>query len=497
MQTVTNIHHAVIVENTVSDAMAPLLEKRSIAMLPVAGKPQLQYWCEHMSLAGVENLKIFVRRYPEQVRAFVGKGERWGLNIEVITLPEASAGQSDYSFILPGIKQDTLIASLDRFPAINLSDWLKAETVTNVFENDLALESIKDLAIVDEKNIQDMVKGKSVSLKANRNMATRRMHSPRDYWQINMDVLNGKIPDPLPLGYEVENGLYVEAGVQIKPGFAFNSACRLGRHSLIDTDVSLGDSVVIGADSIIDRNSSVNESVILDHTYVGSHSALNRIIADGAMIYHVDLDQATWIDDPSIIGSTKAKQRKVSFTQRAMALVMLTVLMAPIIVFYLGRHLGKKSATTEDTLYLPSGRNLAGEVDYKTLNVLSLDVEHPAWRKATWLINVVKGDLALVGTSAQKNSKVIYPEWAVDHIWEMPGVINLEDLNQADLNRADLNRADISANSEMNSESRFVSDAYYLATRGLKTNLKIIFKWMTSLFTVNRNQSNQVKFKGV
>ena len=226
---------------------------------------------------------------------------------------------------------------------------------------------------------------------------------------------------------------------------------------------------------------------IRDSTYVGSHSALNRIIADGAMIYHVDLEQATWIDDPSIIGSTKAKQRKVSFTQRAMALVMLTVLMAPIIVFYLGRHLGKKSATVEDTLYLPSGRNLAGEVDYKTLNVLSLDVEHPAWRKATWLINVVKGDLALVGTSVQKNSKVTYPEWAVDHIWEMPGVINLEDLNQADIN----------ANSEMNSESRFVSDAYYLATRGLKTNLKIIFKWMTSLFTVNRNQSNQVKFKGV
>lgn len=495
MNNTNTIRHAVIVENTVSEAMAPLLEKRSIAMLPVAGKPQIQYWCEHMSLVGVENLKIFVRRYPEQVRAFVGEGERWGLNIEVITqpeLPEINPGKADYSFVLPSIKQNTLIASLDRFPVINLSDWINAEAAINTLENDLALESIADLAIVNEVTMQNLVKGKTVSLPTRRIMPTRTMNTPRDFWEINMDVLNGKISDPLPLGYEVENGLYVEAGVQIKPGFEFNAACRLGRHSLIDTNVSLGDSVVIGADSIIDRNSSINHSVILDHTYIGSHSELNRIIADGPMVYHVDLEQATWIDDPSIVGSTRAKQRKVSLTQRALALVMLTVFMAPIIVFYLSRHLVKKSAIVEDTLYLPAGRNLAGEVNYKTLNVLSLDVNHQAWRKATWLINVIKGDLALVGTSAQKNSKVTYPEWAVDHIWEMPGVINLEDFNQQDTIQEDIN-----ANSDSSSESRFVSDAYYLATRSLKTNLKIIFKWMTRLFTVNRNQSNQVKFKGV
>ncbi len=475
------IRHALIIENTVADEMAPLIEKRSAAMLPVAGKPLIQFWCEHLSQIDVKTVKIFVRRYPEQVRAFVGEGERWGLDIEVITLPEDISTKDIYRFVLPNIQAPSLVTSLDRFPVSDLAAWLKSETVTKKLDNKLALESLADLAIVDEIVMQDIVSGISVSMPVKREMATRRMASPRDFWQINMDVLNGEIPDPLPMGYEVEKGLNVEVGVQIKPGFEFKSACRLGRHSLIDSNVSLGDSVVIGADSIIDRNSSLNESVIFDHTYVGSHSELNRIIADGPMVYHVDLDQATWIDDPSIVGSTHAKQRKVSFAQRFAAILLLSVFIWPIVAFYLGRHLVKKSAIVEDKLYLPAGRNLKGAVNFRELPVLSLDVEHHAWRKATWLIHVVKGDLALVGTSAQQNNKVSYPEWAVDHIWEMPGVINLEDFNE-------------SSNSD--TESRFVSDAYYLATRGFKTNLNIIFKWITCLFTLNRSQSNQIKFKG-
>ncbi len=237
------IRHALIIENTVADEMAPLIEKRSAAMLPVAGKPLIQFWCEHLSQIDVKTVKIFVRRYPEQVRAFVGEGERWGLDIEVITLPEDISTKDIYRFVLPNIQAPSLVTSLDRFPVSDLAAWLKSETVTKKLDNKLALESLADLAIVDEIVMQDIVSGISVSMPVKREMATRRMASPRDFWQINMDVLNGEIPDPLPMGYEVEKGLNVEVGVQIKPGFEFKSACRLGRHSLIDSNVSLGDSL--------------------------------------------------------------------------------------------------------------------------------------------------------------------------------------------------------------------------------------------------------------
>lgn len=477
----TPIRRAYIVETPAGLSMAPLLEQRSFAMLPVAGKPLIQYWCEHMSLLGVTELKVFVRHYPEQVRAFVSEGERWGLNIEVITLPESNEVKDTYRFILAGIKEKSLIVSLDRFPVTDLAAWLKSETVIQTVENDVALKSVADLAIVDESMIQDIVNGKSVSMPCRSELATCHIESPRDLWQVNMNVLNGDIPDPLPLGYEVESGLHLETGVQIKPGFEYKSACRLGRHSLINPNVSLGSAVVIGAYSIIDSNSSINESVIFDHTYIGSHSELNRVIADGQMVYHVDLEQAAWIDDQSILGSTRTKSRKVSYSQRLAALLLLAILLPPVVIFYLGRHLVKKPAIVENRLYLPSGRNLNGAVNYSELTVLSLDVEHHDWCKVTWLIHVVTGDLALVGISAQHNEKVSYPAWAVDHISEMPGLINLEDFNDS---------------REGNSESPFISDAYYLATRGVKTNLKMIFKWMTRLFTFTRKQTNHIKLKG-
>ncbi|MBT8449712.1 MAG: NDP-sugar synthase, partial [Gammaproteobacteria bacterium] len=390
------IRHAFIVENAAAESMAPLLEKRSVAMLPFAGKPLIQFWCEHLSLIGVTHLKIFVRRYPEQVRTFVGEGERWGLSIDVITLPESLDSKESFRFVLPAIQEQSFIVSLDRFPAADLAAWLESETVIQIVENDMALESIADLSVVNEMMIRDIVDGKTVSKPGKRRLMTRKIASPRDFWQINMDVINADIPDPLPLGFEVESGLHLEVGVQIKPGFEFKSACRLGRHSLINSNVSLGSSVVIGADTIIDGESSINESVIFDHTYIGSHSELNRVIVDGPMIYHVDLEQATWIDDASIIGSTKTEPRRVSYSQRLAAILLLSVLVWPIVIFYLGRHIVNKTAIVENKLYLPAGRNLNGEVNFTELPVLSLDIEHVGWRKATWLVHVVKGDLALV-----------------------------------------------------------------------------------------------------
>ena len=114
-----------------------------------------------------------------------------------------------------------------------------------------------------------------------------------------------------------------------------------------------------------------------------------------------------------------------------------------------------------------------------------MNVEHAIWRKILWLLHVVAGDLALVGTSALTSAESKIPEWANEHVWEKPGVINLGDIN-GDSNEAGMNDAD----------SNFVSDAYYLATRSFITNVKMIVRWIAKLFIPYANLSNQIKFKG-
>ena len=112
-------------------------------------------------------------------------------------------------------------------------------------------------------------------------------------------------------------------GVQIKPGFKFEPNCSLGRHTLIETKNQIGPNVMIGSHCIVDKACRIRESVIFDHTYVGSHSELNRVIVDGRLVYQVDQDLATWIDDPSIVGSTQVKPGAVSIGSRILALLLL------------------------------------------------------------------------------------------------------------------------------------------------------------------------------
>ncbi|MEJ2214517.1 MAG: NDP-sugar synthase, partial [Gammaproteobacteria bacterium] len=268
------IKTAVIIEQMSSEAMSPLLEQRSMAMLPVAGKPLIQFWCEHLNLAGIQKLQIFIQRYPEQVREFVGEGERWGLDIDVIILPETTDAMAAYRFIMPYIQNDTLVSSLDSFPLKLLTEWIQNQKVLALHEKPEVMDMLSNLAIIDPVAMQQLVSGKPVAMTTSEQPPVTKINTPRDLWQLNMDIANKVITDPLPQGFEVENGLYIEAGVQIKPGFEFKSACRLGHHSLIGSDVNLGKSVVVGANAIIDESSTVNESVIFDNTYVGSHSEL-------------------------------------------------------------------------------------------------------------------------------------------------------------------------------------------------------------------------------
>jgi mannose-1-phosphate guanylyltransferase/phosphomannomutase len=479
------IKTAVIIEQMSSEAMSPLLEQRSMAMLPVAGKPLIQFWCEHLNLAGIQKLQIFIQRYPEQVREFVGEGERWGLDIDVITLPETTDAMAAYRFIMPYIQNDTLVSSLDSFPLKLLTEWIQNQKVLALHEKPEVMDMLSNLAIIDPVAMQQLVSGKPVAMTTSEQPPVTKINTPRDLWQLNMDIANKVITDPLPQGFEVENGLYIEAGVQIKPGFEFKSACRLGHHSLIGSDVNLGKSVVVGANAIIDESSTVNESVIFDNTYVGSHSELNRVIVDGSMVYKVDSDHATWIDDATIVSSTRRNSSKVGIGQRLAAITLFSVFLWPVLALYLWRHLTNKPAIIQETLYLPDGRALNGDINIKKLEVISLNVEHAIWRKILWLLHVFTGDLALVGTSALTSAKSKIPEWANEHVWEKPGVINLGDVN-GDSYEAGMDDAD----------SNFVSDAYYLATRSFITNVKIIVRWLAKLFIPYANLSNQIKFKG-
>lgn len=68
--------------------MRPLTDQTPKPLLKVAGKPLIQYHLENLAKAGVTDVIINLAYLGEQIRAFVGNGDRFGLSVSYSPEPE-------------------------------------------------------------------------------------------------------------------------------------------------------------------------------------------------------------------------------------------------------------------------------------------------------------------------------------------------------------------------------------------------------------------------
>lgn len=63
------------------ERMRPLTDARPKPMLPVAGKPLIEYHLERLGAAGVREFVINLGWHGEQIRDAIGDGARWGVSV--------------------------------------------------------------------------------------------------------------------------------------------------------------------------------------------------------------------------------------------------------------------------------------------------------------------------------------------------------------------------------------------------------------------------------
>src|SRR6185503_12987430 len=77
--------------------VAALAETVPLSNLPILGKCLVEYWLEHLGALGAKEVLVLATDRPDQVRAVVGNGARWGFRAIVqsekceLTLNEARA----------------------------------------------------------------------------------------------------------------------------------------------------------------------------------------------------------------------------------------------------------------------------------------------------------------------------------------------------------------------------------------------------------------------
>lgn len=369
---------AIILSAGEGSRMRPLTLTKPKTMLPVAGKPIIQYNIESLRDNGITDILLIVRYKEEMVRNYFGDGSDFGVNIFYKTqkdfLGTANAISYGEDFIDDSIivlNGDIILDDEIIYEIIKKYNYLTPDTLMLLTEVEdpsafgvVEIENGNIKSIVEKpkreeapsnlvnagiyifnKDIFDKIRKTeisergeyeitdSVSLQIKDNKTVIGHKTSKDWidvgrpWElieVNEDLIGklkteikGTIEDGAFIHGEVflDEGSVIKAGVYIEGNVYIGKNCDIGPNSYIRGNTYFGDNVHVG-NAVEIKNSIIMENTNVSHlSYVGdSVIGSNCNIAAGTNIANLRFDNATI--------KTKIKNQKIDSGRRKLGAII-------------------------------------------------------------------------------------------------------------------------------------------------------------------------------
>lgn len=369
---------AIILSAGEGSRMRPLTLTKPKTMLPVAGKPIIQYNIESLRDNGITDILLIVRYKEEMVRNYFGDGSDFGVNIFYKTqkdfLGTANAISYGEDFIDDSIivlNGDIILDDEIIHEIIKKYNYLTPDTLMLLTEVEdpsafgvVEIENGNIKSIVEKpkreeapsnlvnagiyifnKDIFDKIRKTeisergeyeitdSVSLQIKDNKTVIGHKTSKDWidvgrpWElieVNEDLIGklkteikGTIEDGAFIHGEVflDEGSVIKAGVYIEGNVYIGKNCDIGPNSYIRGNTYFGDNVYVG-NAVEIKNSIIMENTNVSHlSYVGdSVIGSNCNIAAGTNIANLRFDNATI--------KTKIKNQKIDSGRRKLGAII-------------------------------------------------------------------------------------------------------------------------------------------------------------------------------
>lgn len=304
---------AVVFADRASEPLLPLTRETCAALLPVAAKPLLEHTLESLALADVREVALVASPFAEQVEAFAGTGERWGLRIETVLsragdtparvlarLGGAAAG--DGVLVVRGdtLRSPFLAGFLARARAVDAP--VVAAAVNGAHAGVCLFRGGEAAGLPGDPATPWTLPPAAAAMEG---AAASACATLADYHRANLDAAAGRYPGLLLPGRPVAVG--VTAGRRTRlplravrdwPVFA-GSRCDVHAEAELLADVVLSDDVVV------DRRATLRATVVLPHTYVGELVELQDAIVCRNDLVRVDTGAAVRITDAFLLGDLR------------------------------------------------------------------------------------------------------------------------------------------------------------------------------------------------
>jgi len=242
--------------------IAALAETAPLALLPVLGRPLIEYWLERLVTLGAREVSIFASDRPEEIYGFVGDGARWGLRAAVH----------------PEVRELAPAEARAKFDDAGISNWLPAP---------------HDVTLMDRLPLQPgfpLLTGYS------------------SWFAAVMDWLPHAATSPVRLGVrELKPGVWVGLHTRIAADAELHAPCWLSENVFVGGGAVIGPMAAVEDRSFIEPGVKISESVIGPETFVGEFTEIRHSIAWGSTLVNWQLDSCLKVPDAFLLRPLKPR----------------------------------------------------------------------------------------------------------------------------------------------------------------------------------------------
>ncbi|HKL77457.1 MAG TPA: sugar phosphate nucleotidyltransferase [Gammaproteobacteria bacterium] len=348
---------AVIMAGGQGSRLRPLTEGVPKPMIPVLGRPMMEYILEAVRDAGISEILVTLHYRPNLIRDYFGDGSDWGVHLEyaIEEHPLGTAGSVkngahflDEPFLI--VSGDALMdydlraladfhqeaGSLVTFCLARVQDPTEFGIV--VTDNEGHVQRFQEkpapsevftdtvntgIYVMDPRVLEDVPADTEFDFSHDLfptllDRGERLMgHVARGYWsdignvdqlaQATWDMLEGLVDLPVP-GEEIRPRIFVEGTAHIEEGCSLQGPAWIGRDAILRSGAVVGPYAVIGRHSEVDAGARVRRSILLDSSYVGEHAEVRGSFCGNRVL----LEQEVEVEQGAVIGDDVHLGRRVS-----------------------------------------------------------------------------------------------------------------------------------------------------------------------------------------
>jgi mannose-1-phosphate guanylyltransferase / phosphomannomutase len=294
-----------------------LTNRKSVAALPVAGKPLIVHTIESLAMAGLKEANIVISPSSNELYETLGDGARWGMQFQYLPAHHSESPDDVLRRLRAQSGDDFLVVRGEILRTPIIGEFLArvspmeastvAATIAGVAAGVRFVRSFATdpLGLPGEPANHDEWHENVPSLEFP-DAALSRIESLAAFHQANMKAISGLFPGLIVPGRQLMPGVRVGRGTRLRSRAVKGQSIFVGSHCRIAVDAELMSDVVLSDNVVIDRLATVRSAVIMPYSYVGQLVEVSDAIVDGDTLIHIDNGAVTRVTDSFLLTNVPA-----------------------------------------------------------------------------------------------------------------------------------------------------------------------------------------------